>query len=47
MNSQNRQCYVKGANEKTEDLLLVSLRDVPIEVRRREATEPLYLLRYE
>ncbi len=28
-------------------LEFVSLNDVPLEVRRREANEPLFLIRYE
>ena len=34
----------EGLNEKFE---LVSLKDVPLEVRREEAKKPLFLTRYE
>ena len=30
-----------------ETLLLISLKDVPLEVRRKEAKKPLFLVRYE
>ena len=30
-----------------ETLLLISLKDVPLEVRRKEAKKPLFLFRYE
>jgi len=31
----------------SENLKLVSLKDVPLKVRRREAKKPLFLTRYE
>jgi hypothetical protein len=34
----------KGADDMLE---IVSLKDVPLEERRREAKKPLYLTRYE
>jgi len=42
-----------GLPEKTADEMLtemaanVSLKDIPLEERRREANKPLYLTRYE
>lgn len=38
-----------GYSKKTADKCasVVSLKDVPLEVRRREAEKPLYLTRYE
>ncbi len=43
----------KGLPEKTTDEMLtemaenISLKDVPLEERRKEANKPLYLIRYE
>ena len=37
----------KGLNRKAQGLEAVSLKDVPLEVRRQEAAKPLYLTRYE
>ncbi|MGD6807215.1 MAG: hypothetical protein ACQCN4_09685 [Candidatus Bathyarchaeia archaeon] len=31
----------------SKEVLVVSLKDVPLEVRRQEATKPLFLVRYE
>jgi len=36
--------FVNGENEKLQTL---SLKDVPLEVRRKEAKKPLFLTRYE
>jgi hypothetical protein len=38
----------RSKRERSEERLeLISLKDVPLEVRRREAKEPLFLTRYE
>jgi hypothetical protein len=40
--------YLKKNHVKVEEeLVQVSLRDVPLEVRRKEAKKPLFLTRYE
>jgi hypothetical protein len=40
--------YLKNHHVKVEARLAqVSLKDVPIEVRRKEAKKPLFLIRYE
>ncbi len=36
--------FVNGENDKSET---VYLKDVPLEVRRKEAKKPLFLTRYE
>jgi hypothetical protein len=36
-----------GEEPLGESLETVSLKDVPLEERRREANKPLYLIRYE
>lgn len=42
-------CLIKKdfANGKADRLEPVSLKDVPLEVRRKEARKPLFLTRYE
>jgi hypothetical protein len=41
-------CLVKkGSVKGGERLEYVCLRDVPLEVRRKEAKKPLFLMRYE
>ena len=42
-------CLIKKdfASGKADRLVCVSLRDVPLEVRRKEAKKPLFLTRYE
>ena len=42
-------CLIKKNSEAESDdrLEQVSLKDVPIEVRKREAKKPLFLIRYE
>jgi len=40
--------YLKKRNVKVGvRLVQVSLKDVPLEVRRKEAKKPLFLIRYE
>jgi hypothetical protein len=40
--------YLKKSHAKVEEMLTqVSLKDVPLEVRRKEAKKPLFLERYE
>jgi hypothetical protein len=36
-----------GEERLSEVLEIASLKDVPLEERRREANKPLYLVRYE
>jgi hypothetical protein len=42
-------CLIKknSASESDDRLEQVSLKDVPIEARKREAKKPLFLIRYE
>ena len=42
-------CLIKKnfADGKADRLECVSLKDVPLEVRRKEARKPLFLKRYE
>jgi hypothetical protein len=41
-------CLLKRESAKGEEnLAYASLRDVPLEVRRKEAKKPLFLIRYE
>ena len=41
-------CLIKKDSAKGEERLeYVSLKDVPLEVRRKEAKKPLFLTRYE
>jgi hypothetical protein len=41
-------CLIKKDSAKDgERLEQVSLRDVPLEIRRKEAKKPLFLVRYE
>ncbi len=41
-------CLIKRENPRSEErLTVVSLRDVPLKVRRKEAKKPLFLTRYE
>jgi|WetSurSiteA1Bulk_404760.scaffolds.fasta_scaffold951180_1 hypothetical protein len=54
MDGQNpKSCLLKNSfeDDKTQrldgKLLAVSLRDIPLEVRRKEAKKPLFLKRYE
>jgi hypothetical protein len=49
MDSQNEStCLIKKDSAKGEERLeYVCLRDVPLEVRRKEAKKPLFLTRYE
>jgi len=49
MNYQNdASCLLKKCSAKVEETLAqVSLKDVPLEVRRKEARKPLFLIRYE
>jgi hypothetical protein len=37
----------KSSEERLSEMLDVSLKNVPLEERRREANKPLYLTRYE
>jgi hypothetical protein len=39
--------YSKKGTQKTGQHENMSLKDVPLEVRRQEAKKPLYLTRYE
>ncbi len=40
--------YLKKRHVKIEESLAqVALKDVPLEVRRKEAKKPLFLIRYE
>jgi hypothetical protein len=43
----NRNLNSAKAESFGETLLLKSLKDVPLEVRRKEAKKPLFLERYE
>jgi hypothetical protein len=46
--SNGSTCLVRKDGAKSgERLENVSLRDVPLEVRRKEAKKPLFLIRYE
>jgi hypothetical protein len=54
MDGQNQKsCLLKNnfEDDKTQrlggKLQAVSLRDIPLEVRRKEAKKPLFLIRYE
>jgi hypothetical protein len=49
MDYQNgASCLLKKCSAKVEETLAqISLKDVPLEVRRREARKPLFLTRYE
>jgi hypothetical protein len=49
MDHQNgATCLIKKESSKGEERLeYVCLRDVPLEVRRKEAKKPLFLTRYE
>ena len=49
MDYQNGSTYLikKGSAKGGENLEQVSLRDVPLEIRRKEAKKPLFLIRYE
>ncbi len=40
-------CLIRKIFTTEQDLQLISLNDVPLEVRRKEAKKPLYLKRYE
>jgi hypothetical protein len=41
-------CLLKRESAKCEEnMAYPSLRDVPLEVRRKEAKKPLFLIRYE
>ena len=41
-------CFLRKDSAKGEERLEgVSLRDVPLEIRRKEAKKPLFLTRYE
>jgi len=41
-------CLIKTDPEKREEKeTYVQLRDVPLEVRKKEAKKPLFLIRYE
>ena len=41
-------CLLKKCSAKVEETLVqLSLKDVPLEVRRKEARKPLFLNRYE
>jgi hypothetical protein len=41
-------CLIKREAQKSEERsAVVSLRDVPLKVRRKEAKRPLFLIRYE
>ena len=41
-------CLIKKVSAKgRETLAYVCLRDVPLEVRKKEAKKPLFLIRYE
>jgi len=39
--------YKSEGNRLNRFLEIISLKDIPLEERRREAQKPLYLLRYE
>jgi len=49
MNCRNeKSVYLKKDPVKIEaDLTQVALKDVPLEVRKKEAKQPLFLTRYE
>jgi hypothetical protein len=49
MDYQNGETYLirKDSAKDEERLQHVSLRDVPLETRRKEAKKPLFLTRYE
>ena len=42
-----RKGFANGKYTKCTKLQKVSIRDVPLEVRRKEARRPLFLRRYE
>jgi hypothetical protein len=44
---EGETCLTRKASPTEQELELVSLKDVPLEVRRKEAKEPLFLKRYE
>lgn len=44
---EGETCLVRKIFTTEQELELVSLNDVPLEVRRKEAKKPLYLKRYE
>jgi len=49
MNYQNGStCLTKKVSANGEEMLtVVCLKDLPLEVRRKEAKKPLFLTRYE
>jgi hypothetical protein len=49
MDYQNRKVIPSKKNFRVENprVNYISLRDVPLEDRRREAKKPLFLIRYE
>jgi hypothetical protein len=50
MDCQNGEsCLLKKSPKQDENASVqtVSLRDIPLEVRRKDAREPLFLIRYE
>jgi hypothetical protein len=48
MNCQEGEtCVVKKPLTAEEELANISLKDVPLKVRREEAKKPLFLERYE
>jgi hypothetical protein len=48
LDKELRSISAKGTTERLEEMLEnVSLKNVPLEERRREAQKPLFLTRYE
>jgi hypothetical protein len=46
--TNGKSVYLKKRHVKIEESLAqVTLKDVPLEVRRKEAKKPLFLIRYE
>jgi hypothetical protein len=46
---KGESCLLKKSPKQDENASVqtVSLRDIPLEVRRKDAKEPLFLIRYE
>ncbi len=44
---EGESCLIRRPLTAEQESELISLRDVPLEVRREEAKKPLFLKRYE